>query len=58
MFVGGSSGLNAHLAITIARELDDPDAFIVCVLPDTGERYLSKLYNEEWLAENGFEDLV
>jgi cystathionine beta-synthase len=25
---------------------------IVCILPDTGERYLSKMYNEEWLREN------
>lgn len=53
MFVGGSSGLNAHLAITVAREIDDPDALVVCILPDTGERYLSKLYSDEWLEENG-----
>jgi cystathionine beta-synthase len=58
MFVGGSAGLNAHLAIAVAREVDDPDALVVCVLPDTGERYLSKLYNEEWLTENGFADLA
>ena len=58
MFVGGSSGLNAHLAIQIARELDDPDALVVTVMCDTGERYLSKLYNEEWLTENGFGELV
>jgi cystathionine beta-synthase len=24
----------------------------VCVLPDTGERYLSKMYNDEWMREN------
>ncbi len=58
MFVGGSSGLNVHLALTVARELDDPDALVVCVLPDTGERYLSKLYNDAWLKENGFGELV
>jgi len=58
MFVGGSSGLNVHLAVTVARELDDPDALVVCVLPDTGERYLSKLYNDAWLKENGFGELV
>ena len=58
MFVGGSAGLNAYLAIQVARELNDPDAFVVCVLPDTGERYLSKLYNEEWLEENGFGELL
>src|SRR5690606_33546263 len=27
-------------------------ALVVCVLPDTGERYLSKLYNDEWMREN------
>jgi len=52
LFVGGSAGLVTHVAVQLARELDDPDAFVVCVLPDTGERYLSKLYNEEWLREN------
>jgi cystathionine beta-synthase len=52
LFVGGSSGLIAHLAVDLARRVDDPDALIVAILPDTGERYLSKLYNEEWLREN------
>ena len=51
LFVGGSAGLITHLAVRIAREIDDPDALIVCVLPDTGERYLSKVYNDEWLRE-------
>lgn len=52
LFVGGSSGLIVTLAARIARELDDPNALIVCVLPDTGERYLSKIYNDEWLREH------
>ncbi len=52
LFVGGSAGLIVHLAVEVAREVDDPDALIVCVLPDTGERYLSKMYSEEWLREN------
>jgi len=52
LFVGGSAGLVAHVAVQVARELNDPDALVVCVLPDTGERYLSKLYNDEWLREN------
>jgi cystathionine beta-synthase len=53
LFVGGSSGLIVHLAVQLAAELDDPSACVVCILPDTGERYLSKLYNDEWLRENG-----
>ncbi|MGH7471444.1 MAG: pyridoxal-phosphate dependent enzyme [Longimicrobiales bacterium] len=52
LFVGGSSGLIATIATRLAQELDDPSAFIVCILPDTGERYLSKVYNEEWLREH------
>jgi cystathionine beta-synthase len=52
LFVGGSSGLNTYVAVKLAQELDDPDALIVCLLPDTGERYLSKLYNDEWMIEN------
>lgn len=53
LFVGGSAGLNAFAALQLAAELDDPDALIVCVLPDTGERYLSKFYDDEWLREKG-----
>ncbi|MEX2584145.1 MAG: pyridoxal-phosphate dependent enzyme [Gemmatimonadota bacterium] len=52
LFVGGSSGLIVHVGLEIAHEIDDPDACIVCVLCDTGERYLTKLYNDEWMREN------
>jgi len=52
LFVGGSSGLVVHVALHVARRLDDPNALIVVPLPDTGERYLSKLYNDEWMREN------
>jgi cystathionine beta-synthase len=52
LFVGGSSGLLAHVALEIAREVDDPDACVVFILCDTGERYLSKVYSDEWMREN------
>jgi cystathionine beta-synthase len=52
LFVGGSSGLIVHVAVQLARRLDDPNALIVAILPDTGERYLSKLYSDEWMREN------
>jgi cystathionine beta-synthase len=52
LFVGGSSGLIAHAALSVARRINDPDACVVTVLCDTGERYLSKLYNDEWMREN------
>ena len=52
LFAGGSGGLITHVALHVARRADDPDALVVGVLPDTGERYLSKLYNDEWMREN------
>ena len=52
ILVGGSAGLNVALAVEIAREVDDPSACIVTILCDTGERYLSKLFNDEWMQEN------
>ncbi len=52
LFVGGSSGLITHVALEVAHEVNDPAAFIVTFLCDTGERYLSKLYSDEWMREN------
>jgi cystathionine beta-synthase len=52
LFVGGSAGLIVHVALHLARRIDDPNACVVTVLPDTGERYLSKVYNDEWMREN------
>jgi cystathionine beta-synthase len=52
LFVGGSSGLIVHIALEAARRIDDPNAVVVALLCDTGERYLSKLYNDEWMREN------
>jgi cystathionine beta-synthase len=52
LFVGGSAGLITHVALHVARRVDDPAACIVAILPDTGERYLSKLYSDEWMREN------
>jgi len=52
ILAGGSTGLNVALAVELARELDDPHAMIVTILCDTGERYLSKVFNDEWMQEN------
>jgi cystathionine beta-synthase len=52
LLVGGSAGLNVALALQVAREVDDPRACVVTILCDTGERYLSKLFNDEWMQEN------
>jgi len=52
LFCGGSTGVNLVSALEVARRVDDPTALVVTVLCDTGERYLSKVYNDEWLREN------
>ncbi len=52
LLVGGSSGLNVAIALQVAREVDDPAACVVTLLSDTGERYLSKVFNDEWMQEN------
>ena len=52
ILAGGSTGLNVALALDIGREVDDPDALVVTILCDTGERYLSKVFNDEWMQEN------
>jgi cystathionine beta-synthase len=52
ILIGGSGGLNVALSLEIARELDDPEAYVVTILCDTGERYLSKVFNDEWMQEN------
>ena len=54
LFVGGSAGLNTHAAVGLAKRLDDPDAFVVAILCDWGEHYLTKMYDEEWMRQNGF----
>ncbi len=57
LFVGGSSGLIASVALAVAREVNDPKAMVVTILCDTGERYLSKLYSDEWMRENQLLDV-
>lgn len=53
LFVGGSSGLLVHAAVEVAKELDD-NAVLVTLLPDWGEHYLTKVYDDDWMRENGF----
>lgn len=56
MLLGGSAGMNVHLALVLARELDDPEACVVTILTDTGERYLSKQFNDDWMREHQYID--
>lgn len=51
IFCGGSTGTIVQVALNISKDLTENDVvvFIVC---DTGERYLSKMHNIEWLKQN------
>ena len=57
LFVGGSTGVNVVTALDLARRLNDPNALVVTILCDTGERYLSKLFSDEWMRENQMLDV-
>jgi cystathionine beta-synthase len=55
LLVGGSSGMAAYAAAQVARELEgQDDAVIVVLLPDSGRGYLTKVFNDDWLARFGF----
>ena len=57
LFVGGSSGSAVAGALKwLARRPVPEGASIVVVLPDSGDRYLSKFYSDEWMRENRFLD--
>lgn len=53
ILVGGSAGTAMMAALEVARELD-AGKLIVVILPDTGRNNLSKIYNDEWMRQNGF----
>ena len=57
LLCGGSSGTLVHVAMQVAREIDDPEAAVVFILCDTGERYLSKCHSDEWMRENQMLDV-
>jgi cystathionine beta-synthase len=53
LLVGGSCGMAAVAALRVASQAG-PDDVIVVLLPDSGRGYLSKVFNDEWLASYGF----
>ncbi len=53
ILVGGSAGTAVWAALRIAAELD-ASALVVVLIPDSGRSYLSKIYNDEWMRQNGF----
>jgi cystathionine beta-synthase len=53
IFCGGSSGSAVAAAVRYAQDLS-PERLVVVVLPDSGSRYLSKVFDDKWMRENGF----
>lgn len=53
ILVGGSCGTAIWAALAIGRELG-PDDVVVALLPDSGRGYLSKVYDDGWMADHGF----
>lgn len=53
LLVGGSTGTAVAAALKYAQRLGSED-IIVALCPDTGRNYLSKLYNDDWMAEHGY----
>ena len=55
LFIGGSCGAAVFGALEYANKKNlTKDDLMVVILPDSGTRYISKIYNDEWMEENGF----
>jgi cystathionine beta-synthase len=53
LLVGGSCGMAVAAALEAAHKLG-PEDVVVVLLPDGGRGYLSKIFNDEWMADYGF----
>ena len=58
LLVGGSCGMAVVAALDVARRLgpEATDALVVVLLPDGGRGYLTKIFNDRWMASYGFVD--
>jgi len=53
LLAGGSAGMAIHAAVEFAER--EPDRLTVVILPDSGRGYLSKVFNDAWMSEHGYE---
>ena len=53
IYAGGSCGSAVVGAIRYAETLDKPERILV-ILPDSGNRYASKIYNDKWMRKMGY----
>jgi cystathionine beta-synthase len=54
IFCGGSGGAAIAGAVKYAEQLGDQKKNIVILLPDSAQKYLSKIFDDEWMRSNGF----
>ena len=54
IFAGWSSGGTLHAALSFAKKHLQEEHKMVVLLPDHGSRYLSKIYNDDWMRKQGF----
>ncbi len=54
ILTGSSSGAAMVAALRLAQERENDDKRIVVIIPDSGERYMSNVYSDEWMMEKGF----
>ncbi|UCC44019.1 MAG: pyridoxal-phosphate dependent enzyme [Candidatus Zixiibacteriota bacterium] len=55
IFGGGSSGAAVHAALKHAKTLDE-NKMVVVILPDSGMKYITKMFNDDWMREKGLLD--
>jgi cystathionine beta-synthase len=55
ILAGGSSGSALYAALEHAKTLDESKTLVV-ILPDAGAKYVTKMYNDDWMREKGFLD--
>jgi len=53
VLTGGSGGMAVEAALRVAAE--DTDRLVVVIIPDSGRGYLSKIFNDQWMLEHGFD---
>jgi cystathionine beta-synthase len=53
ILVGGSAGTAMSAALQVAEELDETK-LVVVLLPDSGRSYLSKIFSDQWMQDNGY----
>ncbi len=53
IFAGGSAGTALWGALKVAKELG-PGKLVVCIIPDSGDRYVSKYFDDEWMRDMGY----